>query len=217
MDAGTDPGRNIEILTRFLESNQPLLVLTGAGCSTASGIPAYRDHGGRWQHPPPVYFRDFSGSEAVRQRYWARAMTGWRRVIQARPNAAHIALAELEREGFLQGLITQNVDGLHQRAGSLSVIDLHGRLDGVVCLDCGLISSRAAFQEELWRHNPEFRELDAENAPDGDARLIGVDYKAFRVPECARCGGRLKPDVVFFGENVPRARVDAEHGGRAQV
>ncbi len=195
-------------LGAFVRRAPRLFVLTGAGCSTASGIPDYRDESGAWKHKPPVQFGDFIASAATRQRYWARSLVGWTRVAGARPTGAHIALASLERMGAVSTLVTQNVDGLHQRAGSRAVIDLHGRLDTVRCLSCGHCISREALQTELIARNPRWAGATATEAPDGDARLDGP-FDDFDVPACARCGGVLKPDVVFFGENVPKARVAA--------
>lgn len=195
-------------LRRFLGRHRRLFVLTGAGCSTASGIPDYRDLEGGWKRPPPVTYQAFVGDAATRSRYWARSLVGWRRFGRARPNGAHEALARLEAEGRVEVLLTQNVDGLHQAAGSRRVIDLHGRLDEVRCLGCARRLARAAFQAELERRNPDWAAFDAADAPDGDADLDGLDFAAFEVPACDDCGGLLKPDVVFFGENVPRERVE---------
>ncbi len=202
--AGMDDAR----LEDFVAAHRRLFVLTGAGCSTASGIPDYRDEQGAWKRTPPVTYQAFVGEVATRQRYWARSLLGWPRVAAARPNAAHRALAALEQQGRCELLLTQNVDGLHQAAGSTSVIDLHGRLDGVVCLACGATTSRARLQLRLQQANPGWASLEAGAAPDGDADLEGRDFSLFQVPACERCDGLLKPDVVFFGENVPRARVD---------
>lgn len=195
-------------LAEFIATHSRLFVLTGAGCSTDSGIPDYRDTKGQWKRAQPVTFQAFTGDHAVRQRYWARSLAGWRRFGQAKPNAAHRALATLESRGKFTLLLTQNVDRLHQAAGSVNVIDLHGRLDRVRCLACELRLSREVFQEDLLRLNPEWAAVDAVDAPDGDADLEG-DFSHFVVPPCPRCSGMLKPDVVFFGEGVPRERVDA--------
>ena len=195
-------------LQDFVVAHRRLFVLTGAGCSTASGIPDYRDERGAWKRTPPVTYQAFTGDAATRHRYWARSMIGWPRIAAARPNEAHRALASLEAKGRCEMLLTQNVDGLHQAAGSHAVIDLHGRLDGVICLACGAASSRAALQARLTQANPGWTGLEAGTAPDGDADLEGQDFDRFQVPGCEACGGMLKPDVVFFGENVPRARVD---------
>lgn len=200
-------------LRSFVERHHRLFVITGAGCSTHSGIPDYRDAAGNWKRPPPIDFRLFMSSPSHRARYWARSMVGWRRFGAARPNAAHFGLAALEQRGHVALLVTQNVDGLHQAAGSKGVIDLHGRLDQVRCMACGEYQPRAAWQTLLERHNPSWRELDAADAPDGDADLDGRDFSDFIVPPCPHCGGILKPDVVFFGESVPRARVDGAYEG----
>lgn len=197
----------IEELVSFVHRARRLIVITGAGCSTESGIPDYRDVDGEWKHRRPVQFRDFVRDEHVRQRYWARSMVGWLRVGGARPNPGHRALAGLERSGRVHWLITQNVDGLHQRAGSQQVTDLHGRIDRVVCLECGRLDGRGSLQSRLVAENPDWADLDAVSAPDGDALLEGRDFESFRVPCCRSCGGMLKPDVVFFGEGVPRSRV----------
>jgi len=196
-------------LRDFIDQRKRLFILTGAGCSTSSGIPDYRDGDGKWKRAQPVTYQAFMGEEATRRRYWARGMVGWRRFRRARPNDAHRALARLEAMGRTELLLTQNVDRLHQAAGSARVIDLHGRLDLVRCMDCEQRTSRDELQEELALLNPDWLDLDAADAPDGDADLEGADFASFAVPSCRRCGGVLKPDVVFFGENVPRDRVEA--------
>lgn len=193
-------------LDAFVRNAPRLFVLTGAGCSTAAGIPDYRDEKGSWKHKAPVQFQDFIGSHETRQRYWARSLVGWARVCAANPTAAHTALAVLERSGAVSALVTQNVDGLHQKAGSESVIDLHGRLDTVRCLECGATVARADIQNELVTGNPRWARMNAVDAPDGDAQLEGP-FEDVVIPACQACGGMLKPDVVFFGENVPKARV----------
>jgi NAD-dependent SIR2 family protein deacetylase len=196
-------------LPEFIDRHRRLFVLTGAGCSTGSGISDYRDANGQWKRPQPVTYQAFMGEDSTRCRYWARSMVGWRRFSQARPNDAHRALARLEAIGGCELLLTQNVDRLHQAAGSLSVIDLHGRLDQVRCMRCEERTPRAEFQERLGRLNTDWLGLDAPEAPDGDADLEGADFSTFKTPSCPRCGGVLKPDVVFFGETVPRDRVEA--------
>jgi len=201
------PGIRNDALSRFVEHHSRLFVLTGAGCSTDSGIPDYRDSSGEWKRRPPIRYQEFVGHEPARKRYWARSLAGFRRMRLARPNDAHHALAMLERRGRIAQLVTQNVDGLHDAAGSENVIDLHGRIDTVRCLDCKRGSSREELQLELERRNPDFAALDAVEAPDGDADLEGVAFETFDVPACEACGGMLKPDVVFFGENVPAERV----------
>lgn len=202
-----------DALAAFARDHPRLLVLTGAGCSTASGIPGYRDREGQWQGRAPVQYADFVGSVHARRRYWSRSVLGWQRVSAAQPNATHHVLAALERAGVVRTLVTQNVDGLHQRAGSRRVVDLHGRLDEVECLECGGRVARADVQSQLVAWNPSCRAaLAAGRAaparPDGDADWE-ADLADFVVPECPSCGGVLKPSVVFFGENVPRGRVDA--------
>lgn len=199
-------------LEDFIHRHHRIAVLTGAGASTDSGIPDYRDVEGEWKRSPPMTYQAFTGSEAARQRYWARSMIGWPVINGASPNGTHLALAALEARGQVSELITQNVDGLHQRAGSRNVIDLHGRLDRVVCLACGTPGDRAEFQHRLIALNPAWLGYAADRAPDGDADLDGLDFPAFRLPPCEVCGGTLKPDVVFYGESVPRARVDAAMG-----
>jgi NAD-dependent SIR2 family protein deacetylase len=195
-------------LENFIDHHQRLFVLTGAGCSVNSGIPDYRDADGAWKRAPPVTLQAFMGEEATRRRYWARGLIGWRRVGGARPNGAHRALARLEAMGKSEILLTQNVDRLHQAAGGKAVIDLHGRFDRIRCMGCGRVSPRDELQEALERLNPDWLALEADAAPDGDADLDGVDFSTFAVPACPHCGGVLKPDVVFFGENVPRERVE---------
>jgi NAD-dependent SIR2 family protein deacetylase len=194
-------------LRQFLGRHERLFILTGAGCSTDSGIPDYRDAEGAWKRAQPVLFAAFMQEPQTRQRYWARSMAGWRRFQSARPNDAHRALAQLEREDRVEALVTQNVDRLHQAAGSQEVIDLHGRLDWVRCMDCGHRLPREEMQAELVRSNLAWSGLEAGAAPDGDADLEMRDFSDFRVPPCSACGGILKPEVVFFGESVPADRV----------
>lgn len=198
----------IEALRAFVESSRRLFVLTGAGCSTGSGIPDYRDAGGEWKRTPPIRHQQFVTDPQARARYWARSMAGWMHIDGAQPNTAHHALARLERDGRVQQLVTQNVDRLHQKAGSRAVIDLHGRIDRFVCLRCGTHGERALFQERLERCNPGYAAVSAAQAPDGDADLERRDFSDFVVPDCEHCdGGMLMPDVVFFGANVPADRV----------
>ena len=183
-----------------LLASRRFAVLTGAGVSTDSGIPDYRGEGA--PRRTPMTFQQFLGSDAHRKRYWAGSHLGYRRFQAAEPNAGHRALALLEAGGALTGVITQNVDGLHTRAGSRKVVDLHGAMDRVLCLNCGQIFAREAISARIEEANPWLDQPDAvEIAPDGDA--IVTDIEAFVVPDCTVCGGRLKPDVVFFGEFIP--------------
>jgi NAD-dependent SIR2 family protein deacetylase len=194
-------------LVEFVERHARLFVLTGAGCSTESGIPDYRDADGGWKRCAPVLFQAFIGEAAIRRRYWARSLVGWRRLRAARPNDAHGALAILQQQQRVECLVTQNVDRLHQLAGSADAIDLHGRIDLVRCMSCQVRLQREELQAELLRLNPAWAGLAAQAAPDGDADLTALDFSSFQVPPCSLCGGMLKPDVVFFGESVPPDRV----------
>lgn len=185
-----------------LLADRPLVVLTGAGLSTDSGIPDYRGPGSPAR--TPMTFQEFVSGPAAQQRYWARSHLGWGRMGGAEPNAGHRALAAIDPEL----LITQNVDGLHERAGSRRLVALHGRVADVLCLGCRRTTPRAAFQQRLTAANPGWLERHAEVAvrPDGDVDLEAT--AGFVVPGCEDCGGVLKPDVVFFGENVPKERVE---------
>jgi NAD-dependent SIR2 family protein deacetylase len=186
-----------------------VLVLTGAGISTESGIPDYRGETGRARPASPMTYQDFVGSAAARQRYWARSHLGWRLIAHAQPNVGHRAVAGLESSGLLGGIITQNVDGLHQAAGASEVVELHGSLDRVICLNCRTVSDRAELDERLVEANPQVdRTLAGGVKPDGDVDISAELIEEFRVVGCLDCGwGPLKPDVVFFGENVPPERV----------
>jgi len=203
------PEGGLSELVDFVTRHPRLFVLSGAGVSTASGIPGYRDREGQWRRSPPVTLQEFHGKPSARRRYWARSMLGWPIVAGARPNAAHDALARLEDDGRVGQLVTQNVDGLHQRAGSSNVLELHGSIGRVTCLDCGASFARSEIQQMLLAANIEFERVAATVAPDGDVDLDGCDLEAFEVPLCTACGGALKPDVVFFGDSVPRERVAA--------
>lgn len=196
------------------------LVLTGAGISTSSGIPDYRDSEGVRRGKAPMMLQEFLATPEARRRYWARAMLGWPRVRIAHPNKAHLALATLQQRQRITGLITQNVDTLHDQAGSHDVIELHGSLHRVLCLDCQQPSERDLIQHRMETDNPYLAGVDAVQAPDGDTLLDPAFEERFQVPRCPHCGGqRLKPDVVFFGENVApvtaaraMAAVDAAEG-----
>lgn len=190
-----------------LLTDRRIAVLTGAGISTESGIPDYRGPETRRRARNPIQYRAFMSDRVARQRYWARAVVGWRRFRQAEPNPGHRALAELQCAGLLTGLITQNVDRLHQRAGSKDVVELHGALAEVACMACAAIVPRVAVQARLEALNPGWGHDEVEMAPDGDAELDATS--TFRLVTCDACDGDLKPHVVFFGENVPKPRVDA--------
>ena len=184
-------------------------VLSGAGLSTESGIPDYRGPTGQLRARLPMTIGEFTGSVAARRRYWARSHVGWRRMARAEPNAGHRAVAALQRAGVVDGIMTQNVDGLHQAGGADPVIELHGSLARVVCLGCGAHSDRAALDARLRAANPDLEWAGvAPGRPDGDVELADQRVAGFRLVDCERCGADLlKPDVVFFGENVPRIRV----------
>ncbi len=184
-------------------ADDKFLILTGAGISTPSGIPDYRDSDGMRRGRQPMMYQEFLAAPESRRRYWARAMLGWPRVRKARPNAAHEALATLQQRDRISALITQNVDTLHDQAGSHDVIELHGSLHRVLCLDCGQRSERDAIQQQMETQNPYLSGVDAVQAPDGDTLLDPAFEARFQVPQCPHCAGeRMKPDVVFFGENV---------------
>ena len=184
-------------------ADDKFLILTGAGISTPSGIPDYRDSDGVRRGRQPMMYLEFLAAPESRRRYWARAMLGWPRVRKARPNAAHEALATLQQRGRISDLITQNVDTLHDQAGTQDVIELHGSLHRVLCLDCGQRSERDAIQQQMEAQNPYLSGVDAVQAPDGDTLLDPAFEARFQVPQCPHCAGeRMKPDVVFFGENM---------------
>ncbi|MEU9088292.1 NAD-dependent protein deacetylase [Streptomyces sp. NPDC048357] len=185
-----------------------VLVLSGAGLSTESGIPDYRGEGGSLSRHTPMTYQEFTASAGARRRYWARSHLGWRTFGRARPNAGHRAVAAFGHHGLLSGVITQNVDGLHQAAGSRDVVELHGGLERVVCLSCGAFGSRRELARRLQDANAGFAPVAARLNPDGDADLTDEQAATFRVVPCSRCGGVLKPDVVFFGEGVPPGRVE---------
>jgi NAD-dependent SIR2 family protein deacetylase len=187
-----------------------VMVLSGAGLSTESGIPDYRGPSGAQHRHTPMTYQTFMGETAARRRYWARSYLGWARIARALPNAGHRAVARLEQLGLLSGVVTQNVDGLHQLAGAADVIDLHGNLDRVICLTCRDVTSRRELDVRLRAANPSLQVADFETNPDGDAEVGDGALLGFQLVGCLGCGSELlKPDVVFFGENVPRQRVDA--------
>jgi NAD-dependent deacetylase sirtuin 4 len=202
-------------LADLLEGRR-VMALTGAGCSTESGIPDYRGPDSSRRTRTPILYQEFARDPLARRRYWARSAIGWRRVAGARPNAGHRALAWMEESGLVRGIVTQNVDGLHQAAGSHRVVELHGNLAEVVCLSCGATGRREDLQRRLLDLNPgwgtaaelRWQAGDTDSAPDGDVDLASGLERDFQVSACLRCRGVLKPDVVFFGENVPKERVE---------
>lgn len=197
--------QHLDTLHRVMAQRR-FLVLTGAGISTSSGIPDYRDSEGVRRGKAPMMYQEFLATPQARRRYWARAMLGWPRVRIAQPNKAHVALATLQQHEHISGLITQNVDTLHDQAGSRDVIELHGSLHWVLCLDCLQRSERDVIQRMMEDHNPYLAGVDAVQAPDGDTLLDPAFEERFLLPHCPHCNGqRLKPDVVFFGENVAQS------------
>lgn len=196
-------------LVRFVEDHPNVMVITGAGISSNSGIPTYRDELGCWKYQQPIQHQPFIEQLAQRQRYWSRSAIGWPPVANAKPNPAHLALMKLEQAGKINCLLTQNVDRLHQQAGHKNVIDLHGRLDQVNCLHCGLIEKRDSVQQRLIDDNPFLNTLTSQPAPDGDADIAYTAIDNISCPACQACGGTLMPDVVFYGGSVPKARVES--------
>lgn len=193
----------------FVNQHPGLFVLTGAGCSTASGLGDYRDKRGEWKRAKPITGQTFTGNERARKRYWARSSVGWPAFSQATPGPAHTALQAMQGNGYIQYLVTQNVDQLHQKAGHERVVDLHGVLADVRCVICKHTISRDEFQIKLIENNAWLSSLSAEHAPDGDADLDIDNLDNLHIPPCQQCSGLLKPDVVFFGESVPRPKVQA--------
>lgn len=188
-----------------------IAVLTGAGISTESGIPDYRGPQGSMRTRRPIRYSQFISDPKGRRSYWARSAVGWPRAAAAAPNPGHFALARLEEKGLLTSIITQNVDGLHQQAGSRFVIELHGTLSVVICLGCGAREARASVQRRIEELNPGWERRSFELAPDGDAELPRSVVEEFQIPACSKCGGIIKPNVVFFGENVPKQTVEAAY------
>ncbi|MGN6334011.1 MAG: NAD-dependent protein deacetylase [Motilibacteraceae bacterium] len=205
-----DDGAAIELLADLVADGE-VAVLTGAGLSTESGIPDYRGPTGAARPATPMTYQTFTRDPSARRRYWARSHLGWRTIARAQPNDGHRAVAELERRGLLSGIVTQNVDGLHSAAGARDVVELHGNLDRVVCLDCRRLSPREELDQRLRAANPGWQARVTAINPDGDVELEDAALEQFVVVPCSSCGGVLKPDVVFFGETVPRERVDASY------
>lgn len=202
------PAAGPEDLIRFLRANRPM-ALTGAGMSTDSGIPDYRGpRPAGASRPTPLRYQDFVREAANRRRYWARSTIGWPWLDRREPNGAHHALAALQTAGYIRGIVTQNVDSLHQKAGAIDVVELHGGLDRVFCLECRSVENRRHFQWRILFANPGWEDKVGEIAPDGDVHLAQEEEARFRVPPCEVCGGPLMPDVVFFGDSVPRRRVE---------
>ena len=201
-------GASLDELARLVAGGG-VMVLSGAGLSTESGIPDYRGPTGLKRRATPMQYKDFVGDPVGRRRYWARSYLGWRHIARATPNAGHRAVAELETAGLLNGVVTQNVDGLHQVAGAREVIELHGNLARVVCLSCGALTSREELDRRLRAANPGWIARVLAVNPDGDVDLAEADVASFVPVDCSVCGGLLKPDVVFFGESVPVDRVAA--------
>jgi len=195
-----------DALASFLERHPRALVLTGAGLSTASGIPDYRDRDGVRRGRLPIQGPEFRRDRAIQRRYWARSMVGWPLLARAAPNAGHRALAALEAGARLGFILTQNVDGLHQQAGSHALLELHGNIHHVSCLGCGARFPRAFVQTQLEAANPALLAAMAAPLPDGDAALDPDAVDGVEIPACVHCGGVLMPDVVFFGDNVPPSR-----------
>lgn len=197
--------------TGFIGQYARLFILTGAGISTGSGIPAYRDARGKWLARTPIQYQDYVKKASTRQRYWARSMLGWPSVSAAQSNPVHYVLAQWQQWGRVERLVTQNVDGLHRQAGSQDLVELHGRIDQVVCLTCREVSAREHLQPQLELENSDFinrvKHASVEVRPDGDAEFSGVDFTEVACPACKACGGVLMPDVVFFGGSVPGDKV----------
>ena len=206
-DLVADPSADPLDALACLVGDGDVAVLSGAGLSTESGIPDYRGPTGAARPATPMTYQVFTSDPAARRRYWARSHVGWHVIGRARPNAGHRAVADLQRAGLVRGVITQNVDGLHTAGGATGVVELHGDLDRVVCLDCGRHSPREELDARLRAANPDWTADVQGVKPDGDVDLPEQALESFRVVPCAVCGGVLKPDVVFFGETVPAERV----------
>jgi NAD-dependent SIR2 family protein deacetylase len=205
--AAAEQWSTVDELADFMTQHSDSFVITGAGISSGSGIPTYRDDSGRWKSNRPIQHAEFMRNHSIRQRYWARSFSGWPTIDKAQPNEAHIELANLEALNFIGQLVTQNVDRLHQRANHKQVIDLHGRLDQVLCMDCGALVARRDIQDWLKEHNTHLHESSQLTRPDGDADVDDGLVKAVQVPSCRRCNGVLKPNVVFYGSSVEKELV----------
>lgn len=206
-NASVRASNTVSELAEFMTQHSNVFVITGAGISSGSGIPTYRDDCGTWKSSRPIQHAEFMRTHAIRQRYWARSFSGWPTIDQAQPNAAHIELANLEALNIVGQLVTQNVDRLHQRANHRRVIDLHGRLDQVLCMDCGALVARNDIQDWLKQQNPHLHESSSLARPDGDADVDDGLVEAVQVPSCRRCSGVLKPNVVFYGSYVEKSLV----------
>ena len=206
--AQTKSKDQIEELILQLKNKRNIWVLTGSGISAPSGIPTYRDDKGQWKSANPIQHNEFIQHESYRQRYWARSMVGWKLTGKAQPNATHKAITKLQQHGRISQIVTQNVDGLHRVAGSKEVIDLHGRLGEIKCLQCEQITSRKEYQSRLVKVNTELDQTDFTILPDGDANVEDFDMSQISIPSCENCGGVLMPHVVFFGGIVPKYRVE---------
>lgn len=203
---------DLQQLQDFLADKHNLVVLSGAGISVGSGIPTYRDKAGNWKRSDPIQHQEFMSRKSARQRYWLRSYSGWPAVASAVPSQSHRVIAELERCKIVKMVVTQNVDRLHQQAGSQNVIDLHGRLDEVICMDCHRVISRRTLQPKLKSLNPFFSR-QGKMAPDGDADVAEDSVSSVKVPHCEDCDGILKPNVVFFGDNVDKSIVQRVYDG----
>jgi NAD-dependent SIR2 family protein deacetylase len=203
---------DLQQLQDFLADKRNLVVLSGAGISVGSGIPTYRDKAGNWKRSDPIQHQDFMSRKSARQRYWLRSYSGWPAVASAVPSPSHHVIAELERRKIVKMVVTQNVDRLHQQAGSRNVIDLHGRIDEVICMHCHRVIPRHALQPKLKLLNPFFSQ-QGEMAPDGDADVAEDSVSSVEVPLCEDCDGILKPNVVFFGDNVDKSIVQHVYDG----
>jgi NAD-dependent SIR2 family protein deacetylase len=200
------PDAALDTLAELVRAGE-VVVLSGAGISTESGIPDYRGPSGAAQRHTPMTYQTFTRNAQARRRYWARSFLGWRTIAAAAPNAGHLAVAELATAGLVSQVITQNVDGLHQAAGAPDVTELHGALDRVACLECGVRSPRIELDDRLRAANPAFGGEFTEIHPDGDVNMPDDQLEGFVLVDCVECGGVLKPDVIFFGETVPGERV----------